>query len=560
MESTLSETYTTIRAEIGDLVGIGTETVSWSSSDASRVDRAIRQGYKTFLYYATLPDGAAYEWSFLRPANTLSLSSGDYDYDLPANFSGEDIERVMLTTGGTTPRPLAKIEPDDLVQLRVREAASNSTPTWFAIRLKTPTTTSGDTDALTSSAGQRYEMLFYPTPNGSFTVTYHYAILPNMLSSTNAHPLGGAQHSGTVLAACLAAAEELWGLEERKWGEIYKQRLVASIVSDRRLKKAEEDVYPATAVTVGSYDWLAQEVGRELTFGPNQALWSYAQAERVRHAIQQGLIEFYKPTFDGMEDHKGHRWSFLDSITTLTTNNTYSTGTITVVSGVVTLASGTFPSWAAQGHLLIGGIGYEVNTRDSSTQVTLVDTTVSAAAGTTYVLAHWAYDLPSDFSAIDTAMVTFEPGRGLPPLEPTTEDKIRHYQQYLPQYGYPREFAIRTKTPTTSGTTREVLFWPIPNGTYTLTYRFKSAPILLASGQTPLGGTTHATTILASCLAIVDPGKWQALYVQRLQASIEVDQSDNQQHNLGQVTDRSDEFKGLPHRYVTVTSLFGVAQ
>lgn len=558
-EPTISETYTTIRVEIGDLVGLGVDSTTWSPGESSRVDRCIRAGYKNWLFYATLPDGAAYEWSFLRPSNTLSLTSADFDYDLPDNFT-EDVVQVMLTSGGTTPRPLVKIEPDDLIQLRIREAASNGTPTWFSIRPKTPTTSSGDTANLTSSAGQRWEMLFYPTPNGSFTVTYHYAITPNMLTSTNVYPLGGAQHSGTVLAACLAAAEDIFGMEPKRWEAEYQKRLVASIVADRRLKKSEEEVYPATAVTVGSYDWLAQEIGRELDFGPNQALWNYAQSERVRHTIQQGLIEFYKPSFDGVEDHKGHRWSFLDSVTTLTTDGTQSSSTVTIVSGVVTLASGTWPSWAAQGHLLIDGLAYEVSTRDSPTQLTLLDTTLNASAGETYVLMHWTYDLPSTFSALDTSMITFEPGRGLPPLEPTTEDKIRHYQQYMPQYGYPRQFAVRTKTPSTSGTSRELLLWPVPNGTYTLTYRFKYPPVQLSSGQTPLGGTEHATTILASCLAITDPAKWQNLYIGRLQASIEIDQSDNQSHNLGMVTDRSDEFGGLPHRHVTVTSLFGVAQ
>lgn len=62
--------------------------------------------------------------------------------------------------------------------------------------------------------------------------------------------------------------------------------------------------------------------------------------------------------------------------------------TCTVVSGVVTLSDATppFPDWIASegGELFIGGKYYDVDTRDSDTQVTLVDTSFSSGAGTNY--------------------------------------------------------------------------------------------------------------------------------------------------------------------------------
>lgn len=60
-------------------------------------------------------------------------------------------------------------------------------------------------------------------------------------------------------------------------------------------------------------------------------------------------------------------------------------GTYNVTTGVVTRASGTqvFPTWIADGRLLINGSIYTVNTRDSDTQVTLDDTSLTGVSGAT---------------------------------------------------------------------------------------------------------------------------------------------------------------------------------
>jgi hypothetical protein len=64
----------------------------------------------------------------------------------------------------------------------------------------------------------------------------------------------------------------------------------------------------------------------------------------------------------------------------------YTTGTIEVVNGVATLTGGTWPSDAADKILVVGGSNYAVSTRDSGTQLTLVDTTLDVAAGSSYAL------------------------------------------------------------------------------------------------------------------------------------------------------------------------------
>ena len=64
----------------------------------------------------------------------------------------------------------------------------------------------------------------------------------------------------------------------------------------------------------------------------------------------------------------------------------YSTGTVTVSSGVVTLDSGVFPSWAARGYFKVNGLTYTVSVRTDNTHITLDDLTVTASGGTAYLI------------------------------------------------------------------------------------------------------------------------------------------------------------------------------
>ena len=62
----------------------------------------------------------------------------------------------------------------------------------------------------------------------------------------------------------------------------------------------------------------------------------------------------------------------------------YSTGTVAVSSGVATLSGGTFPTWSARGLFRVNGLTYTVDSRDSGTQITLDDTSVTASSSTPF--------------------------------------------------------------------------------------------------------------------------------------------------------------------------------
>jgi hypothetical protein len=82
----------------------------------------------------------------------------------------------------------------------------------------------------------------------------------------------------------------------------------------------------------------------------------------------------------------------------------YTTGTIAVANGssTVTLTSGTWPTWAASGEVRIDGVWCPVLTRDSSTVLTLRSAwNGTAVTAGTYILAQFAYTLPSDLQRLD---------------------------------------------------------------------------------------------------------------------------------------------------------------
>lgn len=100
-------------------------------------------------------------------------------------------------------------------------------------------------------------------------------------------------------------------------------------------------------------------------------------------------------------------WSHYDRACTIQTVASYSTGTIEYdhtggsSERLVTLTSGTFPTWAANGWIIIDNVHYEVDSRVSSTALTLAENSnpgADVAASTTYTLYRHIYNLPTDFS------------------------------------------------------------------------------------------------------------------------------------------------------------------
>lgn len=305
-----------------------------------------------------------------------------------------------------------------------------------------------------------------------------------------------------------------------------------------------------TALTL-TYDLLRREIGRFLGYGRDPTAWTGGSdqvldvADILRSGVRRVLTP---PPLKG--ERYGHEWSFIRPTTSFSTTAPYSTGTIGIVDGVVTLATGTFPAWAAQGSIVVSSGTYPVATRDSNSQLTLVDTTVDVTAGATYELGRTAYDMPSDFADIEGPLV-YASGQSMlrQRVERISEHQLLMALAVETSSSYPRRYAIRPKALDLSAATAyEMLLCPTPDDAYALWYKYAVAiPALDGStNTTPPGGDAHAELYLEACLAAAEQkmhdvaGLHSARFMECLAASVARDRQANAPDTLGAMRDASD--------------------
>ena len=480
-----------------------------------------------------IADGAAEKppnkWSFLCPTATRTLVASTHTYALPADFS--DMNGIVSFAITDTRRSLSK---GDEGQIRSLQSTKDTTadPYVYCVRAK----------ATGNTSEQLKELVVYPTPDAGAagTVTYRYTVIPKALSPASNYPYGGRSHSDTILASCRAIkAEGTDGYNQAY--QVFLQRLAASREVDKRVEEKEASTWLASEPTFGTIDWIQQEMGAALKLGPNPGAWNNDMLQRVKSWLNRGYQEFLKPSLTGNRQHRFHQWSFLYEQKTFTTSAAYSTGTITIASGVVTLSGGVWPTWAADGELDISGAVYTVDTRDSGTQVTLTDLSATADAGTSYSIVRQFYSLDSDVESIDGPMHFRSSSAGYGKVDMMSQQDLQMNRHSFSSTssGIPR-IASLSPSGSTGGTVKRIEFFPRTNAVYELHYRARLAASTLVSGNTPLGGREHAETILAACLAVAEPTRYRDQYAERLGASIELDQQAQAPETLGVNRDNLD--------------------
>lgn len=251
------------------------------------------------------------------------------------------------------------------------------------------------------------------------------------------------------------------------------------------------------AMTV-SYDNLLARVGRFLS--QQRSGFSDSETCDIEDCIRDGLLAVYS----------AHDWSFFKPVKDITTTAPYTTGTITVVNGVVTLAGGgTFPSWAADGLLKADNGYYSIATRDGNTQVTLDDTTLDLDSETTYELARPEIPLDASFEAIaGDSDLTYYPDQNelYPPVRMRHDVAIRTWQQDDPYFDRPIYYSVRTvEFDPTVGSRKVLAFYPAPDAAYVLRVPMILRPTMIdADNPYPVGGETLAAVITEACLAAAE--------------------------------------------------------
>jgi hypothetical protein len=146
------------------------------------------------------------------------------------------------------------------------------------------------------------------------------------------------------------------------------------------------------------------------------------------------------------EVSQARRWPRLVKTLQLTTQAPFTTGTITVTSGLttVTLNSGSWPTWAAGAELYTANAAYLVASRDTPTQLTLATayTGTSTSTGTFTLSQPWVW-LPADFAELlRETDLTYGPTFNYGPLVPTDLAAIRLCRSAGWSIGPPLRYAL----------------------------------------------------------------------------------------------------------------------
>lgn len=207
-----------------------------------------------------------------------------------------------------------------------------------------------------------------------------------------------------------------------------------------------------------------------------------------------------------------HEWKYLRRRGQLVTTAPYSTGTVAYdhtggsSERMVTLTSGTWPSWAAYGILIISGVAYNITSRVSDSVITLEETTnpgSDVASGTEYSLARRLYPLPVAFRRIGTIYES-NGNRALSYLSPSdiqmnllgglsTGDPLC-WTVRGERSDYLRKSVVEFSPIPTSSRSYEFVFVPEPRAFTLPSKSVSSGTISMSSGATAVTGTGTAFT------------------------------------------------------------------
>lgn len=321
---------------------------------------------------------------------------------------------------------------------------------------------------------------------------------------------------------------------------------------------------------------IAAELGHLLNYGRDYSAMTAAQQAEVNLLLERAQRQVYFPPILPGET-QAHSWSWLHPVTTLTTSAEYTTGTVAIASGVVTLTTGTFPSWAASGEITVDGSTYAISTRDGDSQVTLVDTSVTVSSGATYSLQRVVYDCPDALGGLEGGMTYSSGTSGSYRIPIVGEGYIRDLRSRPggATAGKPAMVAVRPKSGMLlTGQRFEFLLYPNADAVYILTYRYTYLPDAISSSSTtiPLGGMAHSETMMASALYIaaqyLQPFGEQVKFARqnfmdRLAASVSHDRGGMGRDKFGYNADRSDAIHsyrdwGRMHETDIITTVNGV--
>ena len=287
MPMNLGLTREELREEVGRFLGYGRSYENYHQSEREDVKSWIRRGLRQFYSPPPMPGSTkSHEWNFLRPTATLPVIAGTSSYSLP-----EEIGSVVgdLVYASEQMKPSVQIlNYQRFLQAKTTNPTRTGRPSYATA---TPNHSVDDSPI----SPPTWTLELWPIPDVNYTLTYRYLAVQQdafdesiidvsgttvtLLSTEEIWPSwagdallsvggyelktaerltdttlrlcgagptltdqtfvlqpnqlpGGAQHGETIIASCLAIAEEYGETPSTRYRDLFVQRLMASIAID----------------------------------------------------------------------------------------------------------------------------------------------------------------------------------------------------------------------------------------------------------------------------------------------------------------------------------------
>ncbi len=232
MESTLSLKISDLQGEVGLFLGWGRGAAlgdpTWTTQQLASVVSITASGLRQFYFPSPIPPATtAYDWSFLKPVSVLNLASAAKLVPLPDDFGGFEGSITIAQTGSSSFWP---VELTSIGRVYAQESQNPTTTGRPSLCCEEPVRGTGPT------AGQRFQLHFWPTSDGSYDLRFQYYLLADYLTGAAPYAYGGAAHIETILESCLAIAEERLDDAMGTHHQKFMERMAASISWDRKNK------------------------------------------------------------------------------------------------------------------------------------------------------------------------------------------------------------------------------------------------------------------------------------------------------------------------------------
>jgi len=217
--TTLAADYNRLRAEIGDMLGYGRSTQTWSFSQKETVDRHIENGLNWFYWPPQVPgDDGFHTWSFLKPSTTIATVADQEDYDLGINVAS--VVGTFTYSSSDGYQDIIITNENMIRSFRAANVVQTGIPTHAALRWKSDDAT----------AENNLELMLWPKPDAVYTLGYRYEFRPSKISATNLYSMAGPEHAMTIMYACKASIENN---PDGPFTRLFIQHMAASLKRDK---------------------------------------------------------------------------------------------------------------------------------------------------------------------------------------------------------------------------------------------------------------------------------------------------------------------------------------